>query len=59
MSHFPIENSTVFGVHPDGTEAHRWTEGNRVFVEVYEYIKAVSGISYGVTIVKEITQSNA
>ena len=55
--HFPITNSIVIGKHPDGTDAHMWTEGPRVFIEGYRYAKAASGISYGAIEVREITPS--
>ena len=58
MSH-PITNSTVIGKHPDGTNAHMWTEGPRVFVEGYAYAKAASGTTYGAIEVREITPTNA
>lgn len=56
--HFHITNTIVIGKHPDGTDAHMWTEGPRVFIEGYAYTKAASGVSYGAIQVREITPTN-
>jgi len=57
FEHFPITNSQVIGIAPDGTTLRTWNEGERTFMETYGYTPPIGefGIRYGLVIVVEKT----
>jgi len=50
-----VTDSQLLAIAPDGSPLRSWTEGDKTFREIYTYIKAQSGIVYGVINVIEIT----
>ena len=54
-----VTDSQLLAIAPDGSLLRSWTEGDRTFREIYIYIKAQSGITYGVINVIEITPCKA
>ena len=52
-------NEQLLAIAPDGSPLRSWTEGDRTFREIYFYVKAQSGIAYGVVNVIEITPCKA
>ena len=52
-------NEQLLAIAPDGSPLRSWTEGDKTFREIYTYIKAQSGITYGVVNVIEITPCKA
>lgn len=49
----------LLAIAPDGSPLHSWKEGDKTFREIYTYVKAQSGIAYGVVNVIEITPCKA
>jgi hypothetical protein len=54
-----VTDSQLLAMAPDGSPLRSWTEGDKTFREIYVYVKAQSGITYGVVNVIEITPCKA
>jgi hypothetical protein len=54
-----LTNEELLAIAPDGSPLRSWTEGDKTFREIYTYIKAQSGITYGVITVIETTPCKA
>jgi hypothetical protein len=50
-----ITNTQLLAIAPDGSPLRLWNEGERTFREIYVYVKAKSGITYGLVNVIELT----
>ena len=50
-----VTDSQLLAIAPDGSPLRSWSEGDKNFREIYTYIKAQSGIAYGVVNVIKIT----
>ena len=53
----PITDTKLLAIAPDGESLRSWREGDKIFREIYTYIKTQSGIAYGVINVIEITST--
>ena len=53
----PINDTKLLAIAPDGEPLRSWREGDKTFREIYTYIRAQSGINYGVINVIEITST--
>jgi hypothetical protein len=54
-----ITNEQLLATAPDGSPLRSWTEGDKTYREIYTYVKAQSGIAYGMVNVIEITSCKA
>ena len=54
-----ITDSQLLAIAPDGSPLRSLTEGDKTYREIYTYIKAQSGITYGVVNVIEVTPCKA
>ena len=54
-----VTDSQLLAIAPDGSPLRSWTEGDKTFREIYVYVKAQSGIAYGVVNVIEVTPCKA
>ena len=54
-----VTDSQLLAIAPDGSPLRSWTEGDKTFREIYVYVKAQSGIAYGVVNVIEMTPCKA
>jgi len=54
-----VTDNQLLAIAPDGSPLRSWTEGDKTFREIYVYVKAQSGITYGVINVIEITPCKA
>jgi hypothetical protein len=55
----PITNEQLLAIAPDGSPLRQWDEGEKTYREIYVYVKAQSGRTYGVVNVIEITPCKA
>jgi hypothetical protein len=55
----PITNEQLLAIAPDGSPLRSWNEGEKTYREIYVYVKAQSGIAYGMVNVIEITPCKA
>lgn len=55
----PITDSQLLAIAPDGSPLRSWNEGDKTYREIYTYIKAQSGIAYGVINVIEVQPCKA
>jgi len=54
----PITDTKLLAIAPDGEPLRSWREGDKIFREIYTYVRSKSGINYGVINVIEITPTN-
>jgi hypothetical protein len=53
----PITDTKLLAIAPDGEPLRSWGEGDKIFREIYTYVRSKSGINYGVINVIEITST--
>jgi len=54
-----VTDSQLLAIAPDGSPLRSWTEGDKTYREIYVYVKAQSGITYGIVNVIEVTPCKA
>jgi hypothetical protein len=52
-----ITDTKLLAIAPDGEPLRSWREGDKIFREIYTYVRSKSGINYGVINVIEITST--